>query len=78
MSYCHHFDWIQSLGSHVWAFRRGFGLFVLFIILGSYHFLRRLLVIYRRELDDIRREKEKKNHRFREDGEQTCQVMALW
>jgi len=36
------------------------------------------LVIYRSELDDIRCEKEKKNHKFGEDGEQTCQAMTLW
>jgi hypothetical protein len=29
------------------------GLFILFIILGNYNFLRRLSVIYRSELDDI-------------------------
>lgn len=48
------------------------------IILGNYSISRGLLVINRSELDDIRWEKEKKNHRFREDWEQMCQVMAQW
>lgn len=44
------------------------------IILGNYSFLRGLLVIYSCELDDIRWEKEKKNHKFRED-EDICNLL---